>query len=122
MKFQVLHPPQSAQNAQRLDYAREVIRAEEAALEAAAQRLGPSFLDAVDLVYGCRGRLAVTGTGKSADVGQKIAGTLNSTGRAFEFLFNPSLIWLPFGKRSPADITFPLGPTFESHGIDFVHA
>jgi sulfide:quinone oxidoreductase len=38
------------------------------------------------------------------------------------FLFNPSLIWLPFGKRTAADITFPLGPTFESHGVDFVHA
>jgi NADH dehydrogenase FAD-containing subunit len=38
------------------------------------------------------------------------------------FLFNPSLIWLPFGKRSPADITFPVAPTFESHGVDFVHA
>ena len=38
------------------------------------------------------------------------------------FLFNPSLIWLPFGKRSPADITFPVGPTFEGHEVDFVHA
>ena len=38
------------------------------------------------------------------------------------FLFNPSLIWLPFGKRTPADITFPLSPTFESHEVDFVHA
>jgi NADPH-dependent 2,4-dienoyl-CoA reductase/sulfur reductase-like enzyme len=38
------------------------------------------------------------------------------------FLFNPSLIWLPFGKRRPADITFPLAPTFESHDVDFVHA
>src|SRR6266581_3083197 len=38
------------------------------------------------------------------------------------FLFNPSLIWLPFGKRRPADITFPLAPTFEDHGIEFVHA
>src|SRR6266516_1665290 len=38
------------------------------------------------------------------------------------FLFNPSLIWLPFGKRRPADITFPLAPTFGAHGIDFVHA
>jgi sulfide:quinone oxidoreductase len=37
------------------------------------------------------------------------------------FLFNPSLIWLPFGKRRPDDITFPLAPTFESHGVDFVH-
>src|SRR5260370_5756096 len=38
------------------------------------------------------------------------------------FLFNPSLIWLPFGKRSAGDITFPLEPVFESHGIGFVHA
>lgn len=38
------------------------------------------------------------------------------------FLFNPSLIWLPFGKRTPRDITFPLAPTFEEHGVEFVHA
>ena len=38
------------------------------------------------------------------------------------FLFNPSLIWLPFGKRNAADITFALEPTFDAHGIDFVHA
>jgi sulfide:quinone oxidoreductase len=38
------------------------------------------------------------------------------------FLFNPSLIWLPFGKRRPQDITFPLAPTFERHGVTFVHA
>jgi sulfide:quinone oxidoreductase len=36
------------------------------------------------------------------------------------FLFCPSLIWLPFGKRGPADITFPVGPTFEAAGVDFV--
>src|SRR6201984_604422 len=38
------------------------------------------------------------------------------------FLFNPSLIWLPFGKRSARDITFPLRPVFDAHGIGFVHA
>jgi sulfide:quinone oxidoreductase len=38
------------------------------------------------------------------------------------FLFNPSLIWLPFGKRDSADITFPVAPTLESHGIEFIHA
>ena len=37
-----------------------------------------------------------------------------------EFLFNPSLIWVPFGKRVPKDITFPLAPTFEDHGVEFV--
>src|SRR5690242_6513317 len=36
------------------------------------------------------------------------------------FLFCPSLIWLPFGKRTPADITFPLAPTFEAAGVEFV--
>jgi sulfide:quinone oxidoreductase len=41
---------------------------------------------------------------------------------ADRFLFNPSLIWLPFGKRNPADITFPLAPTFDAHGVEFVHA
>jgi sulfide:quinone oxidoreductase len=41
---------------------------------------------------------------------------------ADRFLFNPSLIWLPFGKRRAEDITFPLAPTFESHGVEFVHA
>lgn len=39
-----------------------------------------------------------------------------------EFLFNPSLIWLPFGKRDRSDITFPVAPIFDSHSIDFVHA
>jgi sulfide:quinone oxidoreductase len=38
------------------------------------------------------------------------------------FLFNPSLIWMPFGKRDREDITFPVAPTFEEHDIDFVHA
>lgn len=38
------------------------------------------------------------------------------------FLFNPSLIWLPFGKRDRGDITFPVTPTLESHDIEFVHA
>jgi len=38
------------------------------------------------------------------------------------FVFNPSLIWLPFGKRSRDQITFPLAPTFAKHGVRFVHA
>lgn len=42
--------------------------------------------------------------------------------KANGFLFNPSLIWMPFGKRTASDITFPLAPTFERRGVDFVHA
>ena len=38
------------------------------------------------------------------------------------FLFTPSLIWLPFGKRERADITFPIAPTLAEHNIGLEHA
>ncbi|MGZ4495372.1 MAG: NAD(P)/FAD-dependent oxidoreductase [Nocardioides sp.] len=38
-----------------------------------------------------------------------------------EFLFNPSLIWLPFGKREHHEITFPVAPTLQEHRIGFEH-
>lgn len=38
------------------------------------------------------------------------------------FLFTPSLIWLPFGKREREDITFDVVPTLEEHGVEFVQA
>ena len=37
------------------------------------------------------------------------------------FLFNPSLIWLPFGRRNPQDITFPVEPVFARYGVEFDH-
>lgn len=41
---------------------------------------------------------------------------------AEEFLFLPSLIWVPFGLREKEDISFPVRPVFEQKGIRFVHA
>jgi NADH dehydrogenase FAD-containing subunit len=38
-----------------------------------------------------------------------------------QFLFNPSLIWIPFGKRKARDVVFPVAETFESHGVHFIH-
>jgi sulfide:quinone oxidoreductase len=57
-------------------------------------------------------------------VGHELHGDVDVTvvSASDQFLFNPSLIWLPFGKRAAKDITFPLAPTFEEHKIDFVHA
>src|SRR5271167_194600 len=76
MTLQV-HKPEELE---RLEYAREIVRAEAAALLQVADRLDDSFLQTVELFHRCPGRICITGTGKSADVGQKIAGTLNSTG------------------------------------------
>ena len=38
-----------------------------------------------------------------------------------KFLYVPSLIWVPFGKRKVSDITFPIEPTFRKKGIEFVN-
>lgn len=38
-----------------------------------------------------------------------------------QFQFNPSFIWIPFGKRAAKDVEFPLAKTFESHDVKFVH-
>jgi sulfide:quinone oxidoreductase len=37
------------------------------------------------------------------------------------FQFNPSFIWIPFGKRRAKDVVFPLAKTFQSRGVEFVH-
>ncbi len=38
------------------------------------------------------------------------------------FEFNPSFIWIPFGKRTVRDVAFPVARTFAAHGVNFVHA
>jgi arabinose-5-phosphate isomerase len=60
--------------------ARQVLEIEIAGLRAVQARLDATFVAAVDLVYACRGRVIVTGLGKSGVVAKKIAGTLTSTG------------------------------------------
>jgi arabinose-5-phosphate isomerase len=70
------HPPGFDQIA----FAARVLRSEAASLNVVAGRLDTSFEKVVDVLYRCRGRVAVTGIGKSADVGQKLVGTFNSTG------------------------------------------
>jgi arabinose-5-phosphate isomerase len=64
----------------RLGFARDVLVAEAEAMRAVATRLDESFLHVVDVLANCTGRVGLTGIGKSADVAQKIVGTLNSTG------------------------------------------
>jgi len=65
---------------------RRVIALEAEALRTAAQRLDGSFERAVDLIAGARGRVIVSGVGKSGIIGRKLASTLTSTGTPAIFL------------------------------------
>ena len=69
-----------------LELAREVVRTEAAAVAGLESRLGPAFVKAVETLAACRGKLVVSGVGKSGLIAQKIAATLTSTGTPAVFL------------------------------------
>ncbi len=69
-----------------LDTARRVIRTEADALVALADSLDDRFRDAVDVLVATRGRVIVTGIGKSGHIAKKIAATLASTGTPAQFV------------------------------------
>jgi arabinose-5-phosphate isomerase len=117
MMLQVHDPNPFEQAGDRLEYARQVIRTEATALERVAQRLDGSFLQAIDLCYQCAGRIAVTGTGKSADVGGKLAGTLNSTGSRAYVLDATRAMHGDLGTIHPDDVVLALSHSGESEEI-----
>ena len=71
-----------------LKYGERCIREEAQALLNLIPQLDENFERAVDLIYHCRGKVIVTGVGKSGNIGAKIAATLSSTGTP-AFFINP---------------------------------
>ena len=69
-----------------LDNGREVIKKEAKAIAELAKRLDENFTKAVELILSCKGRVIVTGMGKSGLVGQKVAATFSSIGVSAFFL------------------------------------
>jgi arabinose-5-phosphate isomerase len=65
---------------------REVIRIEAAALAALERRIDETFARAVETIFACKGRIIVTGMGKSGLIGRKIVATMNSTGTPAMFM------------------------------------
>ena len=58
--------------------AREVLRIEAKAIEDLAKRINNNFVRAIDVIIKCKGRVIVTGMGKTGIIGRKIAATLKS--------------------------------------------
>ena len=70
------------------DYAIQCFKDEAAAVLGLIQKLDDKFEQAVELMYDCKGKIIVTGVGKSGHIGAKIAATLSSTGTP-SFFINP---------------------------------
>jgi arabinose-5-phosphate isomerase len=93
---------------QALASARQAIAIEAAAVGALADRVDDSFARAVQLVLACKGRVVVTGMGKSGAVGRKLAATLASTGTPSLFLHPAEGLHGDLGMVASGDVLLVL--------------
>ena len=91
--------------------ARAAMEIEGRAILAAAERLGGNIAHAVDCIVGHRGKVVVTGMGKSGHVGRKIVGTLRSTGTPAVFLHPAEAVHGDLGMYAPEDPTILISKT-----------
>src|SRR3954467_8001908 len=97
--------------------ARKVLETEAAAVLALADRLDERFDKAVDLLRECRGRVILTGMGKSGIICQKIAATLSSTGTPAHFLHPADAIHGDLGMIQADDVVVALSYSGETDEI-----
>jgi arabinose-5-phosphate isomerase len=109
-----------------LDTARRVLQIEADSIREQIGNLGPSFVRAVEEIAASRGRLCVTGLGKSGLIGQKIAATLASTGTPAYFLHAAEASHGDLGMLVEGDAVLALSASGESPEIvrllDFARA
>jgi arabinose-5-phosphate isomerase len=94
--------------------ARKVLQTEAAAILALVDRLGESFESAVRLLLDCKGRVIVTGMGKSGIICRKIAATLSSTGTPAFFLHPAEAIHGDLGVLQSQDVIVALSYSGET--------
>ena len=97
-----------------LDTARRVLTIESEAVAALAARIGDELDRAVDVLLACRGRVVVTGMGKSGIVCQKIAGTLSSTGTPAYFLHPAEALHGDIGLLVAGDVVLAVSHSGET--------
>ncbi|AJC20905.1 KpsF/GutQ family sugar-phosphate isomerase [Pandoraea pulmonicola] len=100
-----------------LEVAREVLRTEADAIERVSAHLDDSFFEAVSLLLGCRGRVVVTGMGKSGHIGRKLAATFASTGTPSFFVHPAEASHGDLGMITADDIVVALSNSGETGEI-----
>jgi len=100
--------------------AREAVVIEAAAVQALAERIDETFARAVELIVECRGRVVVTGIGKSGAVGRKLAATLASTGTPALFLHPAEGVHGDLGMVSAGDVLIVLSQSGYTEEINAI--
>jgi arabinose-5-phosphate isomerase len=97
-----------------LELAREVLEIEAAAITGLIARLDHSFQQAVELILNCRGRVTVSGIGKSGHIARKIASTMSSTGTPAYFVHPAEASHGDLGMITRDDVFIALSNSGES--------
>ncbi len=106
--------PAAGAAADALATARRVLRTEGQALLALADRLPGDFAEAVARMLGCRGRVILSGIGKSGHIARKVAATLSSTGTPAFFLHAAEASHGDLGTITDADVVMALSNSGET--------
>ncbi len=94
-----------------------VIETEARALESLIPRIGPSFVAACEHMLACRGRVVVTGMGKSGHIARKVAATLASAGTPAFFLHPGEASHGDLGMITSSDVVLALSNSGETDEI-----
>lgn len=97
-----------------LKKAKDVILIEARAVKELATRLDETFLEAVDLIVKCKGRVVVSGMGKTGIIGRKIAATLSSTGTPSIWLHSAEAVHGDLGQVTKNDVVILISSSGET--------
>ncbi len=101
-----------------LEIAKKVLKTELEALEGLLKRLDARFDRAVETIFGCKGRVVITGMGKSGIIGQKMAATFASTGTPAFFLHPAEAMHGDLGMLVKGDLLVALSQGGETDEIN----
>lgn len=100
-----------------LEEARKVLRIEGQSIFDLAERIDESFLQAVDILFHCKGKVVLMGMGKSGLVGRKIASTFASTGTPAFFLHPAEGLNGDFGMLAREDVIIAISNSGETREL-----
>jgi arabinose-5-phosphate isomerase len=100
-----------------IEKGKEVIRIEAEAVAALQSKINGKFAEAVDLMYDARGRVIITGIGKSGLIARKIVATLNSTGTASIFLHPTDAVHGDLGMVRKEDVVICISKSGDTDEI-----
>jgi len=100
-----------------IDTGKEVLKIEAGAISRCIENLDQSFNVAVELMYNTKGRIVITGMGKSGLIGKKISATLTSTGSPSVFLHPSEALHGDIGIINTDDVVVALSTSGETHEV-----